>query len=132
MNVFFCLRRLDDTKVRRLDGRILMMGGPFFMIDIQDFDFWVLSGKRFMIEIDKDRYNPKVFIDINLDEVNLLLIQIRNAKCEKGKGPVLRYEKIGGSRTYLEISGNYFKNVFVLLNSSKHSEFPFSIVFFYF
>ena len=84
-----------------------MMGGPFFMIDIHDFDFWILSGKRFYVELDRDKFNPKIYIDINLDEVNMLLIQVRNGYCEKGKGPLLKYEEVGGF-TYLNIAGNSF------------------------
>ena len=50
--------------MRKLDGEVLQLGGPFFKCDIQNFDFGIISGKRFLVELDLNVKNPKLIAEV--------------------------------------------------------------------
>merc|ERR1719204_2399975 len=100
-------KRLDGSAVRRFDGSVLTLPGPMFRIDIEDFDFGIISGSRFMVDLTLGK-NPKLRTEVDLDEINLGLFSIRDGQCRKRKGPRMKLEAWQG-HFLLEAEGSVSK-----------------------
>merc|ERR1719204_447216 len=100
-------KRLDGSAVRRFDGSVLTLPGPMFRIDIEDFDFGIISGSRFMVDLTLGK-NPKLRTEVDLDEINLGLFSIRDGQCRKRKGPRRKLEAWQG-HFLLEAEGSVYK-----------------------